>query len=224
MKNRPYRELVGGLIYLSNATRPDLSFAASALSRFCSNPGITHWKMAKRTLRYIQHTINYGITYTKSNQTMKAFCDSDWAGDVDDRRSCSGNVVILAGGPISWSCKKQKSVAASTMQAEYVALSEVTKEVIYLKRLMTHMCLDKCVKGATTVHCDNQSAIKLSTNSVYHSRSKHIDIRYHITREAQEDAIIKVQYLPTDLMCADVLTKPLSKIKHEKCVNMLNIR
>ncbi|XP_067121058.1 uncharacterized protein [Centruroides vittatus] len=99
MKGKPYRELIGGLLYLANSTRPDLAFAASMLSRFCSNPGIVHWKMAKRVLRYIQATVNYGIHYEKCDQKLCAYVDSDWAGDIDDRKSSSGNMIILANGP-----------------------------------------------------------------------------------------------------------------------------
>lgn len=107
MKNVPYRELVGALIYLSNATRPDLAFVASALSRFCANPGPTHWKIAKRVLRYLQGTLYCGIKYSESNNDkLKAYVDSDWAGDIDDRRSCSGYVFMLANGPIAWEAKK----------------------------------------------------------------------------------------------------------------------
>ncbi|XP_070158030.1 uncharacterized protein [Polyergus mexicanus] len=106
MKHKPYRELIGSLIYLANATRPDLAFAASALSRFCTDPEEAHWKLAKRVLRYLQHTAGYGITYTKDCKEMRAYVDSDWASDVEDCKSCSGNVVMLANGPISWNSKK----------------------------------------------------------------------------------------------------------------------
>lgn len=219
-----YRELIGSLIYLANATRPDISFAASALSRFCETPHNRYWKMAKRVLRYLRGTIDYAITYKKINSEVTAYVDSDWGGDVQDRRSCSGFVVKLANGPISWGTRKQKSVALSTMEAEYVALSELTKEVIYIRRLIHHMKLDSLVQGPTSVSCDNQSAIALCNNSVYHSRSKHIDIRYHFSREALENGDINVKYLSTDKMVADVFTKALAKTKHAECVRLLNLR
>lgn len=155
MKHKPYRELIGCLIYLANAMRPDLAFAASALSRFCIDPNEVHCKLAKRILRYLQNTIDYGITYTKDCKEMQAYVDSDWAGDVENRKSCSGNVVMLAGGPISWESRKQKSVTLSTMEAEHIALSEVCKEVVYLRRLLEHMGFKFCIKCATEVYCDN---------------------------------------------------------------------
>lgn len=223
MKNRPYRELVGGIIYLANATRPDIAFAASILSRFSTNPGELHWMLAKRVLRYLKGTSHYGIKYTKNQDLLTAYTDSDWAGDVDDRKSCTGNVIILANGPISWKSKKQASVALSTMEAEYSALAEMSREIVYIKRLLIYMGFEKFVKGAINVYCDNQSAIELSKNAVFHKRSKHIDISFHFTRELVEKKEITVQYLSTESMIADILTKPLSTVKHFKCVSLLQL-
>jgi len=223
MRNIPYRELIGGLVYLANASRPDLSFAVSVLSRYCTNPGLVHWKMAKRVLRYLKGTSDYCITYQKQNSALCTYVDADWAGDVNDRKSCSGNVFILANGPISWEAKKQKSVALSTMEAEYMSLSEASKETIYLRRLLKHMGFQNLVEGATTVFCDSQSAIQLSKNNVYHGRSKHIDIRYHFSKEASENGDIEIKYLESEHMLADILTKSLPKNRHENCVKMLNL-
>ncbi|CAK9820302.1 Retrovirus-related Pol polyprotein from transposon TNT 1-94 [Anthophora plagiata] len=223
MKCRPYRGLIGALVYLANATRPDIAFAASALSKFSSNPRKIHWTMAKRVLRYLKETSNYGITYCKDGESLKAYSDSDWAGDIEDRRSCTGNVLILSGGPISWKSKKQPSVALSTMEAEYAALSEISREVIYIKRLLIHMGFEKYVPKPIKILCDNQSAIKLAKDAVFHKRSKHIDIRYHFTRELIERKEVVIEYVRTDLMIADVFTKSLSRNKHEQCVKMLNI-
>lgn len=223
MKTKPYRELIGGLIYMANTTRPDIAFATSTLSRFCNNPGEIHWKAAKRVLRYIKGTINRGITYVKSEEPLTAFVDADWGGDIDDRRSYTGEVFMLANGPISWGAHKQKSVALSTMEAEYMALSDATREIIYLRRLLNHMKFDELIEGQTTIYCDNQSAINLSKNQVYHGRSKHIDLRYHFSREAQERGDIMIKYLPTERMTADILTKGLHGPKHEACIKLLNM-
>lgn len=183
MKNRPYRELVGALNYLANATRPDIAFAASTLSRFCANPGKMHWILAKRVLRYLNKTLHYGIKYSKNDNKVAAYTDSDWAGDTDDRRSRTGNVVMLANGPVSWKTKKQTFVALSTMEAEYGALAEVSREIVYIKKLLKDTGFEKLVSDPITVFCDNQSAIELSKNVVLHKRSKHIDIKLHFTRE-----------------------------------------
>lgn len=221
MKNRPYRELVGGLIYLANATRPDIAFAASTLSRFCTDPGGLHWSLAKRVLRYLKGTSHYKIKYIKDQNALKAYTDSDWAGDTDDRKSCTGNVIILANGPISWKSKKQ--VALSTMEAEYAALAEISREIVYVKRLLTYMGFEKFVKDPINVYCDNQSAIELSKSAIYHKRNKYIDISFHFTRELVERKVITIQYLRTESMMADILTKSLSKDKHFKCISMLQL-
>lgn len=219
----PYRELVGALVYLSNATRPDIAFAANILSQFNENPSNYHWKAAKHVLRYLKYTINYGISYSITGKQLELYADADWAGDESTRRSRSAYVSLLAGGPISWETKKQKSVALSTMEAEYVALSEATKEAMYLKRLLTHMGFGDFVSGKTTIYCDNQSAIHMSKNNMYHRRSKHIDIRYHYSREMRERGEIDVQHTSTNEMKADILTKSLPKIKLRMCVDLLNL-
>lgn len=221
MKNRPYRELIGSLIYLANATRPDIAYAANTLARFCSDPGEEHWHLAKRVLRYLKGTKTYGIRYEKSKQKLNAYTDSDWAGDIEDRRSQSGSVIVLAGGAISWKSKKQPTVSLSTMEAEYIALSEVSKE--YLKRLLSHMQFYNLIENPVRVFCDSQSAIELAKNAVFHKRSKHIDIKYHFTRELVEKNEIKIDYLRTDSMLADILTKALSKVKHDRAIKMLNL-
>lgn len=123
-------------------------------------------------MRYLKHTSHFGITYAKNKDKLQAFTDSDWAGDIDDRKSCTGNVIILAGGPISWRSKKQASVALSTIKAEYVALAEISKEIIYLKRLLSYMSFEKYVESSIRVFCDNQNAIQLSKNAVLHKTKK----------------------------------------------------
>lgn len=130
---------------------------------------------------------------------------------------------MLAGGPVSWSSRKQKSVALSTMEAEYMALSEVIRELTFLKGLLRFMRFKKYVRDPVIVSCDNQSAILMSKNPVFHNRSKHIDIRYHYAREEIQKGHIEVQYLRSEEMTADVFTKALSKSKHANCVKALNL-
>jgi len=125
------RELVGSLIYLANATRPDIAFAASMLSCFCANLGYEHWLIAKRVLRYLKVTSHYAIINVKSNEKLKAYSDSDWAGNIDDRKSRSGNILFLSGGSISWKSVKQASVFLSIMEAEYAALYDRVRLFMY---------------------------------------------------------------------------------------------
>jgi len=159
LQDKPYRELKSSLLYLANTTRPDISITVGALSRYNLNPGIQHWKCAKHVLRYLKQTADYKILHRKTEKALHVYTDADWAGDQNDRKSCSGNVHILVGEPISWFSKKQTSVALSTMKAEYVALSKATKETIHLRRLIKDMYGNKYVCNPTTVLCDNQSAI-----------------------------------------------------------------
>lgn len=212
MQNRPYRELIGGLIYHANATRPDIAFTANTLSRFCSDPGKEHWNIAKRVHRYLKATLKYKIEYTKNDEKIKAFTDSDWAGDVDDRKSCTGNVIMLVDGPISWRSNKQRTVSLFTMEAEYAAMSELSREVVYMIRLLSHMGFTHYVEIPIIMYCDNQSAIELSKNAIFHKRSKHIDISYHYTRELVEKGIVKMTSLSTESMIADI------------CLSMLNMK
>uniref|UniRef100_A0A6V7JGQ0 Reverse transcriptase Ty1/copia-type domain-containing protein n=1 Tax=Bracon brevicornis TaxID=1563983 RepID=A0A6V7JGQ0_9HYME len=192
MEQIPYRQLAGGLIHLANATRPDIHFAANLLSCFCSDSGSTHWKAAKRVHRYLKGTANLGISYVKQSQCMRCFVGADWAGDTDKRKSSRGYLLLSAAGPMSWATKKQKSVASSIMEAEHMGLSEVTKEVIHMRRLINSMGFGKLVENRTVIFCENQSAIHLSKNFVYHGRSKHIHTRYHFTREAQHNNLIEI--------------------------------
>lgn len=223
MKDKPYKELIGSLIYLANTTSPDISFTTGALSRYNMNPELQHWKCAKHVLRYLKQTVDYKLVYRKTGKPLYACTVADWASDPDDRKSCSGNVHILAGGPISWSSKKQKSVALSTMEAEYVALSEATKETIYLRRLIKEMYGNLYVHNSTNILCDNHRAIILSKENILHQRSKHIDIRCHFSRDAQEEGLITVTFVPTNENMADVFTKLLMKNAHLSCVQLLSI-
>ena len=138
---------------------------------------------------------------------LSGFSDADWAGDMDDRHSTSGNVFSFAKGAVSWLSKKQATVALSTAEAEYVALSMATHEAVWLRRLLTDV--GESPKSPTVIHEDNQGAIVMAKNPVGHARTKHIYIRYHFTREALQTGAIVLKYIPSDEMIADILTKSL---------------
>ena len=205
-----YQSLVGSLLYAAVATRPDIGQSVSAVSKYSSDPTMAHLTAAKRVLRYLKGTMDLGLTYKKSDgNVLKAYSDSDWAGDQDDRHSTSGYVSVLSGGAVNWLSKKQASVALSTAEAEYIALSAATQEVIWLRRLLEDFGVNMSL--STEVLEDNQGAIAISKNPVRHNRTKHIDIRYHFIREAVEDGTVRLTYCPTKDMVADILTKPLPK-------------
>lgn len=208
-----YQSMVGSLLYAAMATRPDIAQAVSVVSKFNANPNVSHLTAVKRVLRYLKGTLNLALKYERSESgTLVGFSDADWAGDQDDRRSTTGNVFLLGGGAVSWLSKKQSTVALSTAEAEYVALSQAAQECTWLRRLLSDLGMD-----ATPVVIleDNQGAIAIAKNPVDHSRTKHIDIRYHYIRECVQNGQIQLQYCPTDDMKADILTKPLVRQKFE---------
>lgn len=222
VNEKSYQSLIGSLLYLSMSTRPDISYAVNKLSQFNTSPHPEHLSAAKHILRYLQSTINLRLTYSKSNKILEGFSDADWAGNFD-RKSHTGNVFILANGAIVWETKKQSSVALSSTEAEYMAMSNASKEVVYLKNLLEEIGFPELVSNPIKLYGDNLSAIQLVKNPVYHSRSKHIDIRVHYIREVYEKNIMELKYCSTTEMVADVLTKVLCKQKHMKLAKMLGM-
>lgn len=217
----PYRELIGCLLYLSVATRPDIAHAASSLSQFNDCFGKNHWIAAKRVLRYLQATKDYGITYHSNGDSLIGYVDADWGGSIDDRRSFTGYAFMMSGGIITWDSKKQRTVALSTTEAEYMALSEAAKEATHLRRFLRE--LGSFDVDSVKLCVDNLSAQKLATNPVYHARSKHIDIRHHFVREAVKSGQLCLEHISSEDMPADVLTKALTKPKHERCIYLLGM-
>ena len=208
--NFPYRQAIGSLIYLMTGTRPDISWIVSKLSQFLEKPTKSHVAAVKRVLRYIKATKSYSLTFTPTNGTLLGFTDSDWGGDCDDRRSTTGYLFNLGGTPISWKSRKQPTVALSSSEAEYMAIAEGTKEALYLRQLCSSLGMPQ--SNPTIIHVDNQSAIALTKDTASkHSRTKHIDIRFHFVR--QQTAISYV-HVDTKSNLADLLTKPLGRIAH----------
>eukprot|EP00253_Pinus_taeda_P018632 PITA_18632 len=176
-----YKSIVGSLMYLT-ATRPDIMYAVSLISRFMDRPKEAHWQAAKRILRYVKGTKMFGILYTTSEcSDLIGYTDSDWARSVDDRKSTSGYVFHMGSGVISWASKKQPIVALSTTEAEYVAATAVACQAVWIRRMLRSLCQEQ-TKG-TVILCDNSSAIALSKNSVFHKRTKDIDTKFHYIRE-----------------------------------------
>ena len=140
---------------------------------------------------------------------MHGYSDADWAGDADDRKSTSGYLFLIAGGPVSWKSRKQSTVALSTAEAEYVALSTAVQECMWMQRLLSD--LGNPPDGPTTILEDNQSSIAMARNPQFHGRAKHIDIKHHFVREQVSNGSIELQYCPTNDMLADILTKGLAQ-------------
>lgn len=216
-----YRSLIGCIMYIAVCTRPDIAHAASLLSQFNNCHSDTHWKAAKRVLRYLKGTIDYSIVYEKSRLSVTGYVDADWASNQLDRRSYTGYVFKIGNSAVSWESRKQRTVALSSTEAEYMALCEGAKEAKFIRSFF-YECLGKLI--SVTLFNDNQSAQKICNSQINHSRSKHIDIRHHYVRQIVKDKIVELEYLPTEHMPADVLTKPLGKDKHFNCVSNLGLR
>lgn len=216
----PYQQLIGSLMYLAVLTRPDIIFSVSYLSQFNNCFDESHWKQAKHVLRYLKKTKHYGLKFYKDKQNLHGFVDADWANDINDRRSFTGFCFIFSGSTVSWESKKQKTVALSSTEAEYMGLTEASKEAIYLRSLLNELI---GFSNTVVLFNDSQSAQKLSVNPMFHKRSKHIDVRFHFIREAVAENLVQLKYLRTADMPADVLTKSLSSSKHYKCSENLGV-
>jgi hypothetical protein len=219
-EEHPYRELVGSLLYLSVCTRPDIAHAVGALSRYMSAPTKDHWRAAMGVLRYLADTREYGIVFGNDGLIPEGYVDADYAGDVDTRRSTTGYVYTLAGGAISWSSRLQVTVAASTVEAEYMGAASAVKEALWLKKLARDLGIEIgqiCIRG------DNQGALKLLKHSMSTQRSKHIDVMHHFARERVLRGEVKFEYCSTENMAADFLTKPVNSAKFVKCRSMIGV-
>jgi len=213
MRNIPYREAIGSLMYASQATRPDISFAVTLLSKFSDNPGRPHWEAVKRVFRYLNGTHDLWLTYGARTEELHGFADAD-GNSQEDRHAISGYAFLIDGAAVSWSSKRQNVISLSTTEAEYVAATHAAKEAIWIRSFIGELLGDS--EEPTTLFSDNQSAIKIAKDSQYHARTKHIDIRFHFIRWIIEKGTIKLVYRPTEEMTADTLTKPLpsTKAKH----------
>jgi hypothetical protein len=220
MQGVPYASAVGSLMYTMTATRPDLGYSISTLSAYMADPGEQHWKAMKRVFRYLQHTANYRLELGGNDLTLQGYSDADWANSRDDRRSVTGYIFTLGAGVISWKSQRQKTVALSSTEAEYVSASTATREVLWLHKLLNELHQPQ---QTTTLHCDNQGSIALANNPTFHQRTKHIDTQYHFIRDEVERQVIKLYYIPTDQMIADVLTKPLRHVQHQWCVEQMGL-
>ncbi|XP_042448038.1 secreted RxLR effector protein 161-like [Zingiber officinale] len=206
-----YQQLVGSLIYLT-LTQPDISYAVSVISQYMQNPKKSHLKAARRILRYAKSTIDYGLLY-KRNEGCKlvGYCDADYAGDCDTRRSTTGYVFKLGSGTLSCCSKRQPTVSLPTTEAECRAAAMAAQESTWLIQLMNN--LHQLVDYTIPVYCDNQSTIHLAENPVFHTRTKHVEVHYHFIREKVLQGEIEMRQISTDDQVADVFTKSLSTNK-----------
>ena len=228
MKDIPYRQAIGSLLWLALGTRPDISYAVGQVAKFNAHPGLIHWNAVLKIFRYLKYTGPMGITYrslvdcvdtqmvmfksandlgTMGNPILSGYSDANYARDIDTRRSTSGFIFMLAGAPISWQSRAQATVALSSTEAEYIAFAGAAQEAVWLLQVLREFKFG--MNSPVVVYEDNQSTIKLVENPVFHKRSKHVDIKYHFVRELVENKTLAIQYVPTVDNLADIFTKPL---------------
>lgn len=214
-----YRSLVGRLIYLT-ITRPEITYSVHILSQFMQAPRQGHWDAIILVLKYLKFSPGQGIVLPKDNNLeLTAYCDSDWASCPLTRKSVTGYLMKLGSAPISWKTKRQTTVSRSSSEAEYRALAHATSEVLWLRSLLKH--LQVTCDAPTPIFCDNQAALHLAANPVFHERTKHIEVNCHFIREHVHAGIIEPTYVPTKLQRADIFTKSLgTKMFHELSIKM----
>lgn len=217
-----YKSLVGGLRYLVH-TRPDIAYSVGIVSRYMEKPTTMHLNAVKRILRYVKGTLNFGLVYSKGggNNIVTGFSDSDLAGHLDDRRSTGGMVFYLNESLITWVSQKQRCVALSSCEAEFMAATATACQGIWLRNLLNQIT-GECI-GPVILYIDNKSAIDLAKNPVFHGRSKHIDIRYHFICECVDRGEIVLKHVSSDIQRADTLTKALSTVRFEKLRELLGV-
>ncbi|GKC84586.1 retrovirus-related pol polyprotein from transposon TNT 1-94, partial [Tanacetum coccineum] len=215
--------LQGSLMYLMVCTRPDIAYAVSIVSRYLANPGKNHWEAVKWILKYLKGTADVGLVYGRDqgkHVDVDGFVDADYAKDPDKGRSITGYVFMVHGCVVSWKATLQHVVALSTTEAEYMALTEAVKESIWLKGLLIELGVNL---RSVVVNCDNQSAIHLSRNAMFHERTKHINVRYHFIREIVESKEIGVAKIGTKDNAADAFTKVVPGPKFKYCMKILGV-
>jgi hypothetical protein len=223
MKAIPYREAVGSLMYLMVCTRPDIAVAVSEVSKFLSNPGRRHWSAVKRIIRYLIGTKNLKLVLGgQKSFRLTGFADADYARDTDSRKSRTGYLTQIGGSTITWKSKMQATTAGSTCEAEYYAINDLLKEIRYILPLCKEFGIEQ--ELPITLNEDNQGTIAMSEKRLNNTRSKHIDVRYHIIREFIENGTIYIRYCPTEKQLADILTKPLSPGNHARLTDLLGLK
>jgi histone deacetylase 1/2 len=212
-----YRSIVGALQYLT-LTRPDIAFSVNKVCQFLHAPTDIHWAAVKRILRYLRGDTKLGLKIRKLNSMMvSGFSDADWAGSVDDRRSTSGFSIFLGANLVSWSARKQATVSRSSTEAEYKAVANATAEIMWIQTLLKEIGMSS--PRPARIWCDNMGAKYLSSNPVFHARTKHTEVDFHFVRERVLSNQLQIDFVPTGDQVADGFTKalavrPLENFKH----------
>jgi hypothetical protein len=214
MKNIPYASVVGSLMYAQVCTRPDIAFVVGMLGRYQSDPGIDHWRAAKKVMRYLQGTKNYMLMYRRTdNLEVIGYSDYDFVGCVDSRKSTSGYIFMMVGGAVSWRSAKQTLIATSTMEVEFVSCFEATLHGVWLKSFISGLRIMDSISKPLRMYCDNSVVVFMAKNNKSGSRNKHIDIKYLAIRECVKEKKVVIEHVSTKLMIVDPLTKGMPPFK-----------
>ena len=224
MEDSPYAFAVGSLMYTQTCSRPDISVAVGMLDRYQSNPGMDHWKAAKKVMRYLQGTKDFMLTFRRSDSLeVTGHSDSDFAGGNDSRKSTFGYLFMLAGGAISWKSAKQTIIASSTMEAEFVACFEATVHGLWLRNFISRIGIVNSISKPLRIYCDNSAAVFFSKNDKYSKGAKHMELKYLIVKEDVQKQRVSIEHLSTQLMVADPLTKGLAPKTFKEHVNRMGL-
>jgi hypothetical protein len=211
---------MGCLMWLANSTRLDVCFATRYLAQFNQSPNDAHWLLARRTLAYLLHTMDYGLVLGGAPGPLEGWVDADFAGCKVTRKSTTGYVFKFCGGTIDWQSKRQSTVVQSTLEAEYIAASEAAREATWLRSLLKELGFKQ---DTTRLNCDNQGAISLANNPGMHARSKHIEVRHHYIQEKVDAGELDIFYVRSEDQQADILTKPLPRNTHADLCTRLQL-
>ena len=218
------RSLVGSLNYSVHTVRPDIAEAVRILAHAQSNPTARSWMQGQHVLGYLKRTRDYGINYcADKGSEMIGYSDASYALVGEKSRSITGYVFKIAGGPISWKSYRQNAMASSTMAAEYMALSDATREAVWLRNLYGDVS-GYMLFSPTTIYEDNEACIAVTSNRLISEKSKHIQVRFHVVRDHLEKGEIRLKPVPTDKQEADIFTKILSPPQFSHATEMLGIR
>jgi len=218
-----YQAIVGSLMYAALATRTDISCTVTALCRYNSCPFTSHLTATKRVLKYLKSTADFRLHFssTGSNDQLTGYMDSDWANDSADRKSQGGHVSLLINGAVSWQSQKQDLIAMSTLEAEYIASSEGAHEAKWVLQL--HQDIHSKDASPLPINCDNQGALSHITTGIIKARTKHINVCYQNSRDLHARKIVDYSYVHTNENVSDILTKALTKDKHEKFTQAMGL-
>jgi hypothetical protein len=220
-----FQQFIGSLLFLALATRCDICYATIRLARYASNPSEIHFRAVKRIFRYLKGTSELGIIYYNSPEAfIQGYCDADYAGDLASAKSTSGYIIFIAGGPFMWKSKLQSIIAQSTTEAEYIAINLAAKELAYIRILLKELGLasyDPNIK--LPLYTDNQGALQLAKNPIYHERTKHIAVKYHYIRDLINKRILDLIWVPTVDQKADGFTKALNYNTYTAFITQLGL-